>query len=153
MMSVLLFMAAATVPSAIKAVEASMAADQASVDACMNDPKNFTQQAMNFCAAASFERADSALNVQWPKTLKIYRQSDADIKATHSGQADGAENLLKGQRAWLIYREANCRAVASLNEGGTIAPMNYSFCLAGITWKRVKELAELTVNPNSGEQM
>ena len=145
-------LAAAAVPVATAAVEAGFKADDAATKECNN--KAMTQVEINGCAAASFQRADAALNVQWSKTFAVYKRSDAENKDDGDGEfAVGADNLLKGQRAWLIYREATCRAVASLSGRGTITPMNFSYCMADITWKRTRELADLTINPNSGEQM
>ena len=152
-MIALLLLAAAPSSTSTAAIDAAMHADEADQAKCMDNPNNYAQQRMNACAAASFERADAALNAQWAKTLKVYRQSDTDNKAIGADLADGAENLLKGQRAWLIYRDATCRAMTSLSGGGSIAPLNFSICMADLTWKRVNELSALTINPNSGEQM
>ena len=151
MLPLFLLAAVATAPS-VAAIDAAIKADDAAAKACMDDPRNYGQGAMDMCAGASFKRADAALNVQWPKTYAVFKRSDAASRQVGgSASANGAESLLKGQRGWLIYREATCQAVGS--SGGTIAPMNLAFCMATITWTRVKELADLTIDPNSGEQM
>lgn len=150
MLGLVLFATAVT-PPAVAAVEAMVKADEAKTLACMDTP---VQPELDGCANASFQRADAALNVQWPKTLAVFRRSDASMK--HFGDdmfAVGADNLLKGQRAWLTYREATCKAVASTSGRGTIGPMNFSMCMSDMTWKRVRELTDLTIDPNSGEQM
>lgn len=51
--------------------------------------------------------------------------------------------LLEAQRAWLKYRDANCRFYAD-PEGGTMAGVEASDCFLRMTADRAKEIAELT---------
>jgi uncharacterized protein YecT (DUF1311 family) len=56
----------------------------------------------------------------------------------------GAEQaLVKAQRAWIDYRDAECDAFGFQARGGTMEPMLVAGCLANITDKRTKELKEL----------
>jgi uncharacterized protein YecT (DUF1311 family) len=56
----------------------------------------------------------------------------------------GAEQaLVKAQRAWIDYRDAECNAAGFQARGGTMEPMLVAGCLADITDKRTKELKEL----------
>jgi len=111
-----------------------------------------TQPAMTGCADAAFKRADARLNVQWAKTAAAYKRVDQNNKK--AGQETGAfDSLLRGQRAWLTYRQATCRAQGLINAGGTIRGMNELLCRASISDARTKELLELSQNPNSDEPL
>jgi uncharacterized protein YecT (DUF1311 family) len=121
-------------------VAVSVAATDPQPD-CLQNP-NATQGDLNDCAHQQFERADRALNVQWRKTSDAARRTD---KSTF-------DRLLKGQRAWLTYRSETCGWVGD-TFGGSIGPLNYYLCMAGMTEARTKELESLAVNPNSGEPL
>ena len=51
-----------------------------------------------------------------------------------------AEELVKTQRLWVKYRDANCSAERSLYAGGTAAPPAYLACLEAMTRERTREL-------------
>jgi uncharacterized protein YecT (DUF1311 family) len=111
-----------------------------------------TQSAMTHCASAAFERADARMSAQWAKTAAAFKRVDRDSRAT-PWPTKAFDSLLQGQRAWLTYRDATCRAVGLVNAGGSIAPMNELLCRAGITDLRTKELSERSRNPNSDEPL
>ena len=91
-----------------------------------------SQQGMNICAGEAYQRADEALNAEWRK-LQAHYGDDADAKAL----------LLEGQRAWLTYRDAQCEMLAYDVRGGSIWPLVNSGCLAELTRRRTRELAEI----------
>jgi uncharacterized protein YecT (DUF1311 family) len=98
--------------------------------ACMDADQS--QQGMNMCAGEAYQRADKALNAQWQKVIARYGD-DAKAKAL----------LLEGQRAWLTYRDAQCQMAAYDSIGGSIWPLINSGCLAELTRRRTRELAEV----------
>ncbi|MBB4214745.1 uncharacterized protein YecT (DUF1311 family) [Rhizobium sp. BK212] len=103
-----------------------------------NSPK--TQSDMTACEAARHEAADKALNAQYKKTRAALAAIDKDL----DGDMKGAEQaLVKAQRAWIDYRDAECDAFGFQARGGTMEPMLVAGCLANITDKRTKELKEL----------
>jgi len=108
---------------------------------CFQVP-NATQAQLNDCAHQQYQHADRALNAQWRKTSNAARRIDKSAFA----------RLLKGQRAWLIYRSETCGWVGDVF-GGSIAPLNYYNCMTDMTETRTKELKLLSVNPNSGEPL
>ncbi|HWT58626.1 MAG TPA: lysozyme inhibitor LprI family protein [Rhizobium sp.] len=116
-----------------------LAADSASgQDIDCQNPK--TQSDMTSCEAARHETADKALNVQYKKTRAALAAVDKDL----DGDRKGAEQaLVKAQRAWIDYRDAECDASGFQARGGTMEPMLVAGCLANITDKRTKELKEL----------
>ncbi|MBX4866384.1 MULTISPECIES: lysozyme inhibitor LprI family protein [Rhizobium] len=104
---------------------------------CQN-PK--TQSDMTSCEAARHETADKALNEQYKKTRAAMIAIDKDL----DGDMKGAEKaLVKAQRAWIDYRDAQCDAFGFQARGGTMEPMLVAGCLAEETDKRTKELKEL----------
>ena len=114
----------------IAAAEVQSAPDDPAENACYE--RDQSQQGMNICAGEAYERADNALNAQWARVLTLYGE-DAESKKL----------LLDGQRAWLKYRDAQCDLAAFDNRGGSIWPLIHSGCLANLTRRRTKELADL----------
>jgi uncharacterized protein YecT (DUF1311 family) len=101
-----------------------------------------TQMDMNICAQKGFDTADKALNVQYLMTRKAAKARDTD----NDGDADqqGAEQaLIKGQRAWIAYRDAHCDAFAYQVHGGSLETEFGLECQADLTRKRTVELRRL----------
>lgn len=93
-------------------------------------PDAMTQPDMNRCAAQEFQKADAELN-------RVYR-----LLVKDAGTAERAK-LRAAQLAWLKFRDAHCDYEAFGNKGGSIYPMVYSFCLAGVTRERAKQFEEI----------
>jgi uncharacterized protein YecT (DUF1311 family) len=88
-----------------------------------------TQQDMNICADKDYRRADAELN-------RVYRK-------TIAGQDGHSRDLLRAsERAWIGFRDAQCRFESAENEGGTIYPLVYGGCLTALTMARTKQLKE-----------
>lgn len=101
-----------------------------------------TQFEMNICAQLDYEAADKALNAQYQITRQTMKKWDAD-----AADLKGAEDaLVKAQRAWVAYRDAQCISVGFQARGGSMEPMLISGCQADLTRKRTAELKELTEN-------
>ncbi|MBX4959249.1 lysozyme inhibitor LprI family protein [Rhizobium lentis] len=99
-----------------------------------------TQSDMTSCEVARHETADKALNEQYKKTRAAMVAVDKDL----DGDMKGAEKaLVKAQRAWIDYRDAECDAFGFQARGGTMEPMLVAGCLAEETEKRTKELKRL----------
>lgn len=88
-----------------------------------------TQIDMNQCAGARAKRADAALNVAWGKLL------------AKAGPAK--PGYVAAQRLWIQFRDAECKAEAKINEGGSIQPMVIAGCLADLTEARTKRIQML----------
>ena len=93
-------------------------------------PGSHTQFELNQCAARARDKADAELN-------KVYRELMKDAGTTERAK------LRAAQLAWLKFRDAHCDYESVGNKGGTIYPMVVSFCLAGVTNARVKQLQEI----------
>ena len=87
--------------------------------ACPGD----TQTQMNICAANDYAQTDKELNSAWRKLQK-------------------SEALIAAQRAWIAFRDAECAFRAAQFEGGSIAPLIRSTCLAELTQQRTNMLID-----------
>jgi len=98
-----------------------------------------TQADMNAQAAASYKRADAAMNAQWPRTYAAMKRRDATAR-------DGfgyAAATLASQRAWLTFRDKQCTIEGGEFAGGSLQPMARLQCLARLTKERTTQLKDL----------
>ena len=67
------------------------------------------------------------------------RAAEADARTSNSGDGGAAAAIAASQRAWEIYRDAECRDV--VGRGGGSGRMVWEFgCLAEKTRERIREL-------------
>ena len=90
-----------------------------------NNPQ--TQSQMNICAGIAYQNADRKLN-------QVYGQLLPKLSAARK------QKLISAQQAWIKFRDSSCEFERSAFEGGSIAPMIYSNCLAAVTEQRTKDL-------------
>ncbi len=99
------------------------------------------------CANAELAAADAELNAQWKRTqAKVaadQKGMDATIKAGNGGLTY-TQTLLASERAWLAYRDAQCRLSTYANFGGRELPIYRAGCRAKLTKQRVQELKDFT---------
>ncbi len=94
------------------------------------DCENAEDQAtLNECADLYYKAADAELN----KTYKA-------ITARLGILPDTKAALVKAQRAWIAFLDAECAFEASAVLEGSAYPMTLSNCLAGVTQERVSAL-------------
>ncbi|EJM47849.1 hypothetical protein PMI26_00881 [Pseudomonas sp. GM33] len=92
------------------------------------DCDNASDQAtMNQCAAQQNAAADKELNA-------LYQQ----ITSRFKGNPDNKKLLVGAQRAWVAFRDAECKFSASGVEGGSVYPLIYSNCTTELTKARVQ---------------
>jgi uncharacterized protein YecT (DUF1311 family) len=84
---------------------------------------------MNACAGAALAGADASLNALY-KQIQEHVNSDAGLKT----------RLVAAQRAWLAFRDAECKFSTSGVEAGSAFPMVQAQCLQGVTEKRIVDL-------------
>lgn len=105
------------------------------------------QQEMNYCAAEDFRRADAELNTVYRTAIERAREADRE----YAGVADGAggptdggpgeeATLREAQRAWVGFRDAQCRLESFEARGGSMQPMLDAGCKATLTRARTAEL-------------
>jgi uncharacterized protein YecT (DUF1311 family) len=88
-----------------------------------------TQADMTYCADWQFKKDDAGLN----DVYGLLRERYSEI-------ANAKTALIKAQRAWLAFRDAECTLEAVGEEGGTSQPMIYSQCLSQLTQLRTEQL-------------
>jgi uncharacterized protein YecT (DUF1311 family) len=97
------------------------------------------------CAGADLAAADAALNAEWKKAwakaVAQDRNMDAATRAGNGG-VTFSQSLLAAQRAWLAYREAQCRFVTYRNFGGRELRIYQAGCRAYLTRQRLQALKE-----------
>ena len=85
--------------------------------ACPGD----TQAEMNECSMEDFNNTNAELNI-------VYR------RLTKTPQ------LIAAERAWITYRDAECRSQSAVYEGGSMQPLVISLCLTELTRQRINIL-------------
>ncbi len=86
-----------------------------------------TQSELNRCEALNFQAADAKLNAAYKK---LVAGLDGSMK----------QKLVKAQRLWIQFRDANCDYERGGVDGGSATQMIYFGCLAQTTTARTKTL-------------
>lgn len=81
------------------------------------DNANNTVQ-MNACMADEAKAADFKLNQTYQRVLATLNGADDDQQKSYPASTKSA--LIEAERAWIKYRDADCRAVYNHWKGGTI---------------------------------
>ncbi|MGN8278541.1 lysozyme inhibitor LprI family protein [Pseudomonas sp. SMV71] len=111
-------------PRLLLALAPLLLATVAEADDCANA---ITQGEMNQCAAQQYKAADKELN-------DLYKQITARLKDDPKAK----QLLVKAQRAWIGFRDAECEFSASGVEGGSVYPLIYTDCMTAQTKARVE---------------
>lgn len=111
---------------ALSILAAFGAAPAAAVENCSHAA---TQTDINICTDRAAKAADAELN-------KLYRQVQSRLKDSPGGH----KSLVAAQRAWIAFRDAECRFAASGVGGGSAMPMVMSNCLEQMTRRRAADL-------------
>ena len=106
-------------------------------DPCQQAPGGETTRGMTQCLAAEADAWDTALNRQWPKLLT--RAGEVDAANQQEGLAlDSAAATLRGaQRAWMVFRDAECRSNYANWGAGSFRSVAHSACRLDLTARRV----------------
>lgn len=102
------------------------------------------QTTLNICAGQSASAADKAMNAQWRTTLAFMHKEDKQA-AGDGSRASGpsySDALLASQRAWLQYRDSECRMESYAARGGSMQPMLEAQCQGRLTQARSRQLAQ-----------
>jgi uncharacterized protein YecT (DUF1311 family) len=100
-----------------------------------------TQAQMNASAGAVYQRADAAMNAQWKRTYAYMKGRDAqDRGRVKFGYAAAT---LASQRAWIAFRDAQCKIESGEAAGGSLQPLVRAQCLARLTQERTTQLRNL----------
>ncbi len=88
-----------------------------------------SQSELNSCGSDAYRAADQKLN-------DAFKQ----IEHRFSADKDGSEQLRQAQRAWIGFRDAECKFASSGVAGGSAYTMVQQQCLRDLTEARVKQL-------------
>ena len=110
-------------------------AQQSPRPVCMDTAS--TQLGMNACAAQVLHWSEDRL-----RTLLA--------ALADTSQTDGLTPLTSAQTAWQSFRDAQCAWSRDQFQGGTIAPMVHTLCLADLTERRIDELKGFLCAPGGG---
>ena len=90
-----------------------------------------TQAQLNECAARGYRDADAQLNSTY-----------GAIMARLEKGSDAATKLTSAQRAWILFRDAECQFVSTHVDGGSAQPMVIDMCLEAQTRARTQALLQ-----------
>jgi uncharacterized protein YecT (DUF1311 family) len=109
-------------------------ADDADLALCLNTPTGSEQKQ---CTQALFQSAVEEMKKVHARVTE--KAAEADVRNAGSGEVSAAAAIAASQRAWEIYRDAECRDV--VGRGGGSGKMVWVFgCLAEKTRERIREL-------------
>ena len=103
-------------------------------DRCMEQSGGVTTEMLG-CLQQAYEYWDVRLNANYKKARQACKSS-SDPKGC-------SDKLLKGQRAWVQYKEAFTDLVQLPNEGGSMARLNSMSFLTGETRKQALLLGQI----------
>ena len=111
------------------ATAAAAAPKDATLDACLAKADGVTV-AMHDCYAAGYARVDARLNAVYRRAL--------------GGMTPALQmRLVAAQRAWVTFRDLDCRIPAEREAGGSMAPLIVDDCAIGHTLARIDELTDV----------
>lgn len=100
------------------------------------------------CAQRDFESADAALNRQWKSALQDAKANDSSYSSQEARNLNKgmeySDVLIRAQRSWIAFRNAECAARTYGNIGGRELGIYQYSCLAELTKQRTEELRKLT---------
>jgi uncharacterized protein YecT (DUF1311 family) len=102
--------------------------------------KASTTVELNYCSERAYQRADEELNDAYQAALKQIRASAGD--APYDAKS-WEEALRASQRAWIAYRDAECKGLVPMEwSGGTGTTTAVNGCMTELTEARTKMLTE-----------
>ncbi len=115
------------------------------------DERQATQSQMNDCAAYEHKQVEARLNKVYQKAME---NMTADLtRAGKEGDQRQIEYektaiaaLLQAERAWLNYRDVQCKAAGQQYEGGSMKPLIEARCLTTLTEHRIVDLKSVYEN-------
>lgn len=107
------------------------------------DCKNaITTPDANECASQDQHRVERRLNVVYQKLLKRLREPDA----TDEENSEIRQKVITAQKAWVVFREADCDAQYEMYKTGTVRTVIYIACMRAHAERRIKELEKFVPN-------
>lgn len=89
-----------------------------------------TQSELNANSSSEFVQINTEMNMLIIKIAGVL--SESEVKA-----------LLASQKAWITYRDLECKLESMGNKGGSMYSMVFASCMTNMTRKRIIELNEI----------
>jgi uncharacterized protein YecT (DUF1311 family) len=104
-----------------------------------------SQRQMDACAGFQYRQADARLNKVYQKAMEYMTNDQSRAKKNNDQrqvqyEKTAVESLQQAERAWLSYRELQCKAAGQQYEGGSMRPMIESQCLTTLTAHRIADI-------------
>ena len=125
-----------------------LAAQQTAPSTSPCDEQPPSQRQMDACAGFQYRQADARLNKVYQKAME-YMTNDLSRAEKNNDQRQvqyettAVESLKQAERAWLGYRDLQCKAAGQQYEGGSMRPMIESQCLTTVTVHRIADLKSI----------
>jgi len=108
-------------------VSAQAAAPQTALDRCLNSPAGGSTMGQIQCIGDAVAVQDARLNKNYAKAMK--------------GLTPEQQTMLRtAQRAWIAFKEADCRSLQD-DDWGTMSRVTANMCVLDRTTERADELA------------
>ena len=104
---------------------------------CQAEPGGEATLGMNRCLAREADAWDAVLERQWPRLMTRAREVDAANQSTVPALDSAAETLRGAQRAWIVFRDAECRHNYAIWGMGSFRNVAHSACRLDLTARRV----------------
>jgi uncharacterized protein YecT (DUF1311 family) len=99
----------------------------------VNCDNAMTTHDINLCADAELQKVEKNLNVVYQRVMAALAKAEDPTVRTQ---------LLEAQRAWVKFREADCDAVYSHHQGGTMRTVMHIGCMQQHAERRIADLEE-----------
>lgn len=144
---------AETIPAAVAAIEqclgsASEVAQERDCigvlsGRCMEHPEGQTTFGMMSCMGDEADAWDVLLNAEYQAARATAKSMDQNETADLKDYAVRADDLRAAQRAWITFRDANCRAAYGIYGSGSMRQISGAQCRLRMTAERTIELRML----------
>ena len=128
--------------------KADLAKVDAKLQACTNSGAASNQR-LKACQWLAYEETDKILNSSYQQlvaSLKRQALEDKTTRVAYGGLTYAEETLnrlVASERAWIRFRDAECRFQGAYNLGGTGEEAAISDCLTNMTKQRILSINEL----------
>ena len=94
---------------------------------------------IDICQSRQYDRIDESLNRTYRQTLEVLDRGEICISAC----ADAKQHLRAAQRAWIRFRDEDCKATYAIAVDGTGRNAARMDCLIEHTRTRIRQLQQL----------
>jgi len=91
---------------------------------------------INECASIEQKNVESRLNSAYQKAVSEMGQLDAKIDNSYEIKKD----FINAQRAWIKFRDLDCKAIYTRWSSGTVRTLKYIACMQSHAEQRIREL-------------